>query len=92
MSRPDSQLLDEIVKRVTHAVQPARVILFGSAARGDMGPNADLDILVVMPDGTHRREASRAIFRAFAGWGCPRISWLPRSRTSADMATTPRWS
>ena len=72
MSRLDSQLLAEIVKRVTRAVQPVRVILFGSAVRGEMGPNSDLDILVVMPDGTHRREASRAIFQALRGLGIPK--------------------
>ena len=72
MSRPDPQLLDEIVIRVTEAVHPVRVILFGSAARGNMGPNADLDLLVIMPDGTHRREASRAIFRALRGLGMPK--------------------
>ncbi|MBW2429861.1 MAG: nucleotidyltransferase domain-containing protein [Deltaproteobacteria bacterium] len=69
VSRPDPQLLDEIVKRVTDAVHPVRIVLFGSAARGDMGPNADLDLLVVMPDGTHRREASRVIFWALRGLG-----------------------
>lgn len=69
MSRLDSQLLDEIVKRVTRAVQPVRVVLFGSAVRGEIGPNSDLDILVVMPDGTHRREAPRAIYQALRGLG-----------------------
>jgi predicted nucleotidyltransferase len=72
VSRPDSQLLAEIVKRVTHVVQPVRVVLFGSAVRGEMGPNSDLDILVVMPDGTHRREASRTIFQALRGLGIPK--------------------
>ena len=72
MRRPESQLLAEIVNRVTRAVQPVRVILFGSAVRGEMGPNSDLDILVVMPDGTHRREASRAIFQALRGLGIPK--------------------
>ena len=37
-----------------------------------MGPHSDLDILVVMPDGTHRREASRTIFRALRGLGMPK--------------------
>jgi predicted nucleotidyltransferase len=72
VSRPESQLLAEIVKRVTRAVQPVRVVLFGSAVRGEMGPNSDLDILVVMPDGTHRRKASRAIFQALRGLGIPK--------------------
>ncbi|HHP7234792.1 MAG TPA: nucleotidyltransferase domain-containing protein [Desulfobacterales bacterium] len=69
MGEPDSKLLDEIVKRVTRAVRPLRVVRFGSAARGGMGPHSDLDILVVMPDGTHRRKASRTIFRALRGLG-----------------------
>ena len=33
------------------AVHPLRIILFGSAARGEMGADSDLDVLVVMPDG-----------------------------------------
>jgi uncharacterized protein len=70
--QPDSRLLDEIVKRVTRVVQPLRVVLFGSAVRGGMGPHSDLDILVVMPDGTHRREASRTIFRSLRGLGVPK--------------------
>lgn len=72
MSQPDSRLLDEIVKRITRAVQPLRIVLFGSAVRGGMGPHSDLDILVVMPDGTHRRGASRTIFRALRGLGIPK--------------------
>ena len=52
--KPDQELIDEIVEKIVEAVQPLRIILFGSAARGEMGPNSDLDFLVVMPDGTHR--------------------------------------
>jgi predicted nucleotidyltransferase len=68
----DSQLFAEIVERITRTVQPVRVILFGSAVRGEMGPDSDLDILVVMPEGTHRREASRTIFEALRGLGIPK--------------------
>ena len=48
---PDRDILDEMVRCIVAAVHPLRVILFGSAARGEMGPNSDLDVLVVMPDG-----------------------------------------
>jgi predicted nucleotidyltransferase len=48
---PDREVLDELVRRIVAAVKPLRIILFGSAARGEMGPNSDLDVLVVMPDG-----------------------------------------
>jgi len=63
------EMIDEIVKRVTNAVHPLQVILFGSAARGEMGPASDVDLLIVMPDGTHRRDAARKAFRALSGLG-----------------------
>ena len=52
---PDPQIIDDLVRRIVEVVHPRRIILFGSAARGDMGPDSDIDILVVVPDGTHRR-------------------------------------
>jgi predicted nucleotidyltransferase len=50
-------------------VQPLRIILFGSAARGEMGPNSDLGVLVVMPDGVHRRKTAQQIYRNMWGSG-----------------------
>ena len=46
--------LDMIVQRVVDVVHPLRIILFGSAARGEPGKDSDIDILVVMPEGTPR--------------------------------------
>jgi uncharacterized protein len=65
----DPEMINEIVKRVTSAVHPLRVILFGSAARGEMGAESDVDLLIVVPDGTRRRDASRRAFRALTGIG-----------------------
>ena len=44
---PEEAVLDEIVRRIVDAVQPERIILFGSAARGEMGPHSDIDLLIV---------------------------------------------
>lgn len=63
--------LRELVCRIVHAVQPKRIILFGSAARGQMRPTSDLDVLVVMPDGVHRRETARRINRVLLRLGVP---------------------
>jgi predicted nucleotidyltransferase len=41
------ETLAEIIRRVVEVAQPERIILFGSAARGEMGPNSDVDLLVV---------------------------------------------
>lgn len=61
--QPDNETLDKLVQRILQVVRPLRIILFGSAARGDMGPDSDLDLLVVMPDGTDCKEATRLILR-----------------------------
>ena len=45
--RPDKKILAEIVQRVVEAAQPDKIILFGSAARGEMGPNSDIDLMVI---------------------------------------------
>jgi predicted nucleotidyltransferase len=52
--QPDQQALDELVRRIVEAVHPLKIILFGSAARGELGPDSDVDVMVVMPEGTHQ--------------------------------------
>ena len=63
------EIIEEIVTRVTTAVHPLRVVLFGSAARGEMGPRSDVDLLIVMPDGIRRRDASHKAYLALSGLG-----------------------
>ena len=64
----DPQVIDELVRRIVETAHPLRIILFGSAARGEMGSNSDLDVLVVMPDGTHRRRTAQRIYRNMIGF------------------------
>ena len=40
--------IDRLVKRIVAKFHPERVILFGSPARGEAGPDSDIDLLVVM--------------------------------------------
>lgn len=59
--------LRQVVIRIVQAVHPVRVVLFGSAARGEAGPQSDVDVLVVMPDGAHRLNTAQAVYRNLAG-------------------------
>ena len=89
MKTPDSHLLDEIVARITGAVRPLRIILFGSAARKEMGRGSDLDLLVVMPNGTHRRRASRVVFRALRGIGVSKDVIVVTERDVTEHGSNP---
>jgi len=76
--QPDAKTLDELVKCIVDAVHPLRIILFGSAARGEMRPSSDLDVhplegvfLVVMPDGTRERDAMGDLYVYTANMNVP---------------------
>lgn len=45
---PPRDLIPSIVDEVVEAAKPAKVVLFGSVARGEAGPDSDLDLLVVL--------------------------------------------
>jgi len=62
--------IEEAVRRIVAEVRPVRIVVFGSAARGDVGPDSDLDILVVMPDGTERLETTYRAHRSLRGVQC----------------------
>ena len=65
---PPDDVLDDLVHRILLCVSPSRIILFGSAARGEMRQGSDLDVLVVTPDGSPCRDIARAIYRSMRGF------------------------
>src|SRR4030095_2603453 len=65
------EILQEIVRRILAAVQPEKIILFGSAAREEMGPDSDLDFLVIKSC-KNRRKTARKIRRRLIGIGIPK--------------------
>lgn len=54
-------IVPELTRRIVELVAPSRIILFGSAPRGQMGPDSDLDVLVVMPDGSEHKRTLDAL-------------------------------
>lgn len=57
---PDTLIREAALRLGEAARKPARVILFGSYARGEADPSSDLDFLVVQRDGfSHRHEILR---------------------------------
>ncbi len=92
----DDPRLAQIVRRLVRALQPERIYLFGSMARGEAGPDSDYDLLVVVSASdlaAHRRDM--LAFRALCGVGAAkdvvvytREEFESRSRAASSLPAT----
>ena len=64
-------MVQRLVTSIVEAIHPLQIIVFGSAARGDAGPDSDVDLLVVMPEGVHRRQTAQRLYRMIRGVSVP---------------------
>jgi len=69
--RARAQVLDSIVDRVSAVAQPQRIVLFGSAADGEIAPGSDVDLLVIVRGPVHRRALAQSIYRNLHGIPVP---------------------
>ena len=63
---PNDPIINDMLDRLIRAFDPLKIILFGSRARGEGRADSDVDLLVVMPEGTNRRAAAVAMRRRLA--------------------------
>jgi predicted nucleotidyltransferase len=59
-------VIDTMVERIVARFQPARVLLFGSHARGTADAWSDVDLLVVMEEVADKRQAAVEMRRALS--------------------------
>jgi len=79
------EAIEEITRRLVEDCQPERIYLFGCAARGEAGPDSDLDFLVVAPDAVPEEKLrSGEIYARLSGLGVSKdiIAWR---RTDFEM-------
>jgi len=67
----DDKTIEKMVSQIVQLAHPDRVILFGSAATGQMTPDSDLDLLVVEPEVADTRGESLRLRAALAGTPWP---------------------
>jgi len=67
----DKKIIEEIVQRILAVAKPDRIILFGSAATGEMTRDSDIDLLIIEPQIGDRREEYVRIRRALRGIDYP---------------------
>lgn len=65
--KPDPAILADMVKSVVRAAKPEKIVLFGSAARGTMGPDSDYDLLVIKGGKFSRHRVTVAIYDQLSG-------------------------
>jgi len=63
----DDSLLAELVARMVAVGKPKKIVLFGSRARGDAGPNSDIDLLVIEESGFPRYKRSAKYRKSVVG-------------------------
>jgi hypothetical protein len=75
---------DGLVRRIAERFCPDKIILFGSCARGDAGPESDLDLLVLVPDVV---DPNRRAAELYARWWIfrapPILSFRPPHASNA---------
>ena len=64
----EDSTLDDIIRRVVEVAEPERVILFGSAVRGEVNRHSDVDLLVVK-DAPDLRRLTAKVYRRLYGVG-----------------------
>ena len=60
--------LDNIIGRIVEVAQPEKIILFGSAARGSMASDSDVDLLIIK-DGADSLQLMASIYKRLHGVG-----------------------
>jgi uncharacterized protein len=67
----DEETVREIIRRILGVTRPEKIILFGSAAAGEMTRDSDIDLLIVETDPGDQRKKSVVIDAALGGMGRP---------------------
>lgn len=58
---PTEQDIQRVVDLVVETANPLRIVLFGSAARGELRDGSDLDMMVVVPEGIDTLRAAQQL-------------------------------
>ena len=67
----DQETMKEIIRRIVDVAKPDRIVLFGSAARGEAREESDIDLLVVKKGVPHRRRLAQEIYVSLIGIPVP---------------------
>jgi predicted nucleotidyltransferase len=90
----DPWVLDDLVRRIAERFSPDRIILFGSRARGDGGPDSDIDLLVLFPEVADPKKRAAELYAALGDWTRPTdivVSTTSRFERYRNVVNTIYW-
>jgi len=87
----DHAILREVVRRIIHVAQPDEIILFGSAARGQLRGHSDFDLLVVKSGVADPQRLTRSIHAHLFGIRTP-VDVVVATPEDLEQARSKSWT
>jgi predicted nucleotidyltransferase len=87
-------LLDELAQRIAARFSPDKIILFGSHARGDAGPENDIDLLVLFSEVADPHKRAAELYASLADFRNPMdivVSTISRFERYRNVVNTVYW-
>ncbi len=88
-------IIGDMVRRIVERGSPERIILYGSHARHEAGPESDVDLLVLFPELNDRRRMVADLYDAVIGTGLPKdivVATTGEYQRYKDVVNTIHWS
>lgn len=60
---PNDIAVTSLVEQIVALIHPLKVVLFGSTARDEASSDSDIDLLVVVPEGSRRRAVAQKLYQ-----------------------------
>src|SRR5436305_164018 len=86
--------LDDLVRRIAERFSPEKIILFGSRARGDAGPDSDIDLLVLFADVADPNKRAAELYASLLDFPSPMdivVSTSSRFERYRNVVNTVYW-
>ena len=87
-------VLDDLVRRIAERFSPEKIILFGSRARGDAGPDSDIDLLVLFSDVADPNKRAAELYASLLDFPSPMdivVSTSSRFERYRNVVNTVYW-
>jgi predicted nucleotidyltransferase len=90
----NAAVLDRLVRRIAERFSPDKIILFGSSARGDAGPDSDIDLMVLFSEVSDPHQRATELYASLVDFPRPMdivVSTSARFERYRNVVNTIYW-